>query len=317
MARTVKSQSSYIQALEQKVDSLTALVKKREKPAELDTKKMETMASRLTALAATHPGGKPTNRLNSSDSQTPRSTQQQDETQIKLGQVRKKKKSTGNPHLIVDMSNCAIAQKELSCSEVRAMLQSALKNQSLTIRVILRGLNKDAKNDHRYFVFFDSSKDARKARIHDFWLTIPYHHARLHTGTIIYPVKIHCVCISAVVDRITNTVHESTKKRTEAENEGLEITEICWLSKPDEKQRYGSMLFRLVDEEAANTLLSKELLDVAGESCIVEEWEVQKWRTEAVSNARNLGTLQHCVRDLEYAAIIQSRDIHIKSVSTF
>lgn len=239
--------------MEQKVDSLTALVKKGGRPAELAIKKMETMASRLTALAATHPGGKSTGQGGPSDIQASQSPQQKDVTQGKPGQVGQRKKLAGNPHLIVDMSNCAEAQKELSCSEVRAMLQLALKSQSMTASVLLKGLNRDAKNDHQYFIYFDSSKNARKARIHDLWLTIPYPHARLHTGTT-YPVKVHRVCISPVVDEVTNTVHESTKKRIEAENKGLEISEICWLSKPDESKRYGSMLLRLVDEEAAKNL---------------------------------------------------------------
>lgn len=36
------------------------------------------------------------------------------------------------------------------------------------------------------------------------------------------------------------------------------------------------MLFFLVYEEAANTLLSKGLLDITEESCIFDKWEVQK-----------------------------------------
>lgn len=106
-------------------------------------------------------------------------------------------------------------------------------------------------------------------------MTIQYPHARLFTGTI-YPVKVHRVRISAVVDEMTNTVIESTKKKIEEENGGLEITEIRWLSKPDETKRYGSILLCLADEQTAFSLLEKGLLDVAGESCIVEEWEIQK-----------------------------------------
>lgn len=131
--------------------------------------------------------------------------------------------------------------------------------------MLLKGLNKDAKNEYQYFVFFDSSKDARIACIHNLWLTIPYPHTRLYTETI-YPVKVHCVCISAVVDKIINTIHESTKKRIEMTNKGLKITKICWLSKPDEGKKYGLMFFRLVDEKVANTLLSKRLLEVVREN---------------------------------------------------
>lgn len=122
MTKTVKSQSSYIKALEQKLDSLTTLVKKGEKPAEMAIKKMKIMASRLKTLVVTHLGGKPTNCLNSSNNQTSQSTQQKDKTQNNPGQVGQKKKSIGYPHLIVDMSNYVIAQKKLSCSKVHAML---------------------------------------------------------------------------------------------------------------------------------------------------------------------------------------------------
>lgn len=120
--------------------------------------------------------------------------------------------------------------------------------------MLLKGLNKDARKDHRYSVFFGSSNDARKARIHDSWVTVQYSHAKVLTG-ITYPVKVHRVRISAVVDETTNTTSEVTKKKTEEENGGVEITEVRWLSKPDERTRYGSMLLRLADEQNAITLL--------------------------------------------------------------
>lgn len=53
----------------------------------------------------------------------------------------------------------------------------------------------------------------------------------------------------------------------------------------------GSMLLCLIDEKAANTLLSKGLLDVAGESCIVEEWEIQKVADQRCFKCQKFGHL--------------------------
>lgn len=81
LAKKVKGQTSYIKELEKNVDSLTMLVEKREKPADVATKKMGTMASRFTAFAATYPGRNNAVTNNASNSQAPQSTQQKDESQ--------------------------------------------------------------------------------------------------------------------------------------------------------------------------------------------------------------------------------------------
>ena len=156
-------------------------------------------------------------------------------------------------------------QKELSCLEIRNFLQVSLKAQAFTTDVTLKGLNRDARKDHQYLVFFESSKDVCKACIYDSWITIQYSHARLFTGTT-YPVKVHCVWISGVVDKLTNMVYKSSKKKIEEENGG----------RSDRKKRYGSILLYLVDEQATNSLLKKRLLNIARKNCIVEEWEIQK-----------------------------------------
>lgn len=281
LAKTVQDLTSYIKELEKKVEYLTVLVKKGEKPAEVATKKMDTMASRLSALATAKLDNNPKNshmaRLG-------------DKSTGDLEKAVSRKIPARGPHLIIDLEKCEQVQKDLTCQDLRRSLQVSLKAQTFTSDVTLKGLNRDAKRDHRYFVFFESSDDARKARIHDSWVTIQYPHARLFTGTT-YPVKVHRVRISAVVDEMTNTVIESTKKKIEEENGGLEITEIRWLSKPDETKRYGSMLLRLADEQTAFSLLEKGLLDVAGESCIVEEWEIQKIAEQRCFKCQKFGHL--------------------------
>lgn len=158
LAKTVQDQTSYIKELEKKVDYLTVLVKKREKPAEVATKKMETMASRLTALATAKLDNNPKNshmaRLG-------------DKSTGDLEKAVPWKTRARGPHLIIDLEKCEQAQKDLTCQDLRRSLQVSLKAQIFTSDVSLKGLNRDAKRDHRYSVFFESSDDARKARIHD------------------------------------------------------------------------------------------------------------------------------------------------------
>lgn len=59
------------------------------------------------------------------------------------------------------------------------------------------------------------------------------------------------------------------------ENGRVEINEIRWLSRVDEGKRYGSMVVRLADKEAADGFLQQGLIEVGSESCIVDEWEIQ------------------------------------------
>ena len=59
------------------------------------------------------------------------------------------------------------------------------------------------------------------------------------------------------------------------ENGGVEITEIRWLSRVDEGKRYGSIVVWLADKVAADNFLQQGLVEVRGESCIVDEWEIQ------------------------------------------
>lgn len=55
-----------------------------------------------------------------------------------------------------------------------------------------------------------------------------------------------------------------------ANNGDFKITNIYFLSKINKRKRYKSMLFYLVSEKTANTLLLKDLLDIVEKSCIIE-----------------------------------------------
>lgn len=77
---------------------LTILVKKGEKPAEVATKKMETMASRLPAIAATKLDSNPEEK---------HSIRLRDKITGGVGKAEPRKSfAAGGPHLIVDLEKC-------------------------------------------------------------------------------------------------------------------------------------------------------------------------------------------------------------------
>lgn len=110
LAKIVKNQTSYIRELEKKVDCLMVLVKKGEKLAEMTIKKMETMASRLTALATMHPRSSSITRNSLSDPQVLQCTYSKDKGIDKPEKIGLQKRLAGGPHLMIDLDKYKIAQ---------------------------------------------------------------------------------------------------------------------------------------------------------------------------------------------------------------
>lgn len=72
----------------------------------------------------------------------------------------------GGPHLILDINGCSISFKERPFSEIKKHLQSCLQNYEETRTILLKGMNKGAKKDHRYVLLFHNEEDEKAARIH-------------------------------------------------------------------------------------------------------------------------------------------------------
>ena len=83
---------------------------------------METMASRLTSVAATHLGISSITRNSLSDPQASQSTRLRDEGINRQGKAGLRKRLAVGSHLIVDLDKCELAQKEHSCLEIRNSL---------------------------------------------------------------------------------------------------------------------------------------------------------------------------------------------------
>lgn len=81
----------------------------------------------------------------------------------------------GEPHIILDIGGCDISLKERPFSEIKRHLQSCLQSHEGTKTVLLKGMNKDTKKDHRYVFFFYTDEDEKVTRIHTGqWLSITF-----------------------------------------------------------------------------------------------------------------------------------------------
>lgn len=70
----------------------------------------------------------------------------------------------------------------------------------------MKDMNKDAKKDHCYFLFFYTEKDKKAVQIHTGkWLLSAFPRAFIQTATI-YRVKVNNVRADVIVDPMTNKV---------------------------------------------------------------------------------------------------------------
>lgn len=116
--------------------------------------------------------------------------------------------SRGGPHVILDINGCDIPVKERSFSEIKKHLQSCLQNYEGTRTIVLKGINKDAKKDHRYVLFFHTEDDEKAARIHmGRWLSLAFPRAFVQT-TISHRIKVNNVRADAIIDPVTNKTRD-------------------------------------------------------------------------------------------------------------
>lgn len=131
------TRSATVEKQNQEICELKELVKESlqivPKTAVIPQKPKETMASRLsTSLQRSVSPSDDT----ASTSNTSRSTQP---PVFRCGS-----------HVILDINGCDISVKERSFSKIKKHLQSCLRNYEGTRTSVLKGMNKDAKKDHRY-----------------------------------------------------------------------------------------------------------------------------------------------------------------------
>ncbi len=102
--------------------------------------------------------------------------------------------------LIIDFARCIIPIVNNSVSDLRNHLQVLLAECQGTKDNKIKGMNRDAKNSQRMFMFFHSGADKSKTRIYEeHWLKVQYPLAKIQLATM-YPIKVNRGKACTVVD---------------------------------------------------------------------------------------------------------------------
>lgn len=125
LSQTVASQTAHIQALEKQVEELTTLAKgniQEDKTNQAATKRIETMADRVAAMAAI--STPPTSQANQMH-------EAQNNAAPSSGlQVSNPKKTS--PHLVINLTECATSHSERPLKDILMHIQSLIKSTDRT-----------------------------------------------------------------------------------------------------------------------------------------------------------------------------------------
>ena len=139
--QTVESQTTHILALEKQLGGLNTHSKgnvQANKASRAATKKIETMADRVAAMAAkSAPLSSQSSLANESQSSAKSSPNRK---------ILNAKKTS--PHLVVDLSDCASPLRERPLKDIRAHLQSSLKCNERNKAIEIKAMSRDNRQDH-------------------------------------------------------------------------------------------------------------------------------------------------------------------------
>ena len=272
--KVVKNLSQIVDKQTLEIQELKKLVKGANKKATEATlvpvRESSTMASHLAAVMAASP--QPENVLLSAAPH---------QAQAKPAQPK------GGPNLVIDLSDCDVSVKERTFLSLRKHLESSLQGFDETRNVVLKGMNKDGKREHRFFLFFNSDEDEKKARIHARnWLSTAFPRGNIQSS-VTHKVKVNNVRADAVIDLSTNRPAERAC-HTLSQESGYSIARIGWLSGPGKK--YGSMVVHFTEKKEADEVLARGLMEVGGESACATVW-TDKPEVQRCFNCQQFGHL--------------------------
>lgn len=161
LSKTVESQTAHIVALETRIEELCVHSKgsnQADKANRAATKKIETMADRVAAMASTA-----TSLPGSANVTSPA---QRGQSQVGASNLNK-----SSPPIVLDLSQCTSSLNERPVKEIRMHLQASLKASDRTKAIDIRAMSRDNCKDHRYVVFVTTQVQEDALRVHiDEWL---------------------------------------------------------------------------------------------------------------------------------------------------
>ena len=160
--------------------------------------------------------------------------------------------------IILDLSQCKPKSIQKPFAEIRQLFHTSITDSPGTEGIKIKKMNKDAKREHRYFVFFNTPKDETKARVHNKWVSTYFPEAKIQSP-ISFPIKVNCAWATAILDANTGKVAFNAKNNISDSNGGLKITRMWWLSKLGTGKLYGSLVIYLADKDQAEPFLEKVL----------------------------------------------------------
>ncbi len=120
--------------------------------------------------------------------------------------------STFSFHITINLKTYNIKLKERMSAEIRNHVQSSIKTENKTQWIVVQEINKEAKSDHRYFLFLSSQEDKIKMRVNtNSWLSISFPNAFLK-WSLTYKVKINNMLADSVINDQTNKANGSNKR---------------------------------------------------------------------------------------------------------
>ncbi len=179
-------------------------------------------------------------------------------------------KSIANgPQIILDLSQCEPESIQKPFAEIRQLFHTSITDSPSTEGIKIKGMNKNAKREYRYFVFINTLEDETKARVHNKWVSTHFPEARMQSP-ISFPIKVNCARATAILDANTGKVAFNAKDSVSDSNSGLKITRIRLLSKLGTGKLYGSLVIYLADKDQAEALLGKGIVEIRGETAYTE-----------------------------------------------
>lgn len=103
------------------------------------------------------------------------------------------------PQIALDLSQCEPESIQKPFAKIRQLFHTSITSSQGTEGIKIKGMNKDAKREHRYFVFFNTPEDEAKAQVHNKWVSAHFPQARMQSP-ISFPVKVNRARANAILD---------------------------------------------------------------------------------------------------------------------